>query len=334
MKLAYFWLTSQGKQLAEHLQHQFGGIVEPKEHFAETVKRDFAIYDGLIFIMAAGIVVRTIAPLVQSKASDPAVLVMDQQGMYVISLLSGHLGGGNDLSRKIAAAIGASPVITTATDVQGVTAFDEIAKRNDLVIENLGTLKYISGALLEGKKAELYTDLPLSEPCHLPQIQVTDHPTGEFRVVVSDRMLLDLQTEKTLYLRPKSLVIGVGCKRNTDPVHLAACFREFLKTYQLSILSVAKIATIGLKQKEPAILQLCENLRVPLEIVPDESIQKCSYPFEKSAFVQSVTGVPSVSEACSYLASGCGTVLTGKIKYAGVTLAACRRVLPPLKLEE
>ena len=334
MKLAYFWLTPQGKQLAERLQVQLGGTVEPKEHFAETVERDFAAYDGLIFIMATGIVVRTIASLVQSKASDPAVLVLDQQGKHVISLLSGHLGGANDLTREIAAAIGADPVITTATDVQGVTAFDEIAKRNDLVIENLGTLKYISGALLEGKNVTLCTKLPLSKPCGLPQIRVTDQPEGEFRVVISDRLLSDTQGAKTLYLRPKSLVIGVGCKRNTEPAHLAACFREFLETYQLSALSVAKLATIGLKQQETAILQLCEELDVPLEIVSDESIQNCPYPFETSAFVQSVTGVPSVSEACSYLASGCGEVLTGKVKYTGVTLAACRRVLLPLKLEE
>lgn len=334
MKLAYFWLTHQGKQLADRIQLQFGGVVEPKEHFAETVERDFAAYDGLIFIMATGIVVRTIASLVQSKASDPAVLVLDQQGQHVISLLSGHLGGANDLAREIAAAISADPVITTATDVQRVAAFDEIAKHNNLVIENLGILKYISSALLEGKTVELCTDLPLPKSCCLPQIQVTNQPAGEFRVVISDRILSDVQEAKTLYLRPKSLIVGVGCKRNTEPEHLASCFRELLEKYQLSSLSVAKIATIGLKRQEPAILQLCEFLGVPLEIISDDAIRNCSYPFEVSAFVRSVTGVPSVSEACSYLASGCGTMLTGKVKYAGVTLAVCRCELPPLKLEE
>lgn len=334
MKIAYFWLTPQGKRLAEQIQMLFGGTVEPKESFTQTVRRDFAVYDALIFVMATGIVVRTIAPLVQSKASDPAVLVLDQKGTHVISLLSGHLGGANDLTREIAAAIGADPVITTATDVQGVLSFDEVAKRNYLVIENIGMLKHISGALLEGKTVEVCTDLPLRKPCRLSQIQVTDHPSGAYRVVISDRILPMPEETQVLYLRPKSLVIGVGCKRNTEPSHLEMCFRQFVQTYQLSPLSVTKIATIGLKQHEPAIVQLCETLGVPLEIVSDEAIQCCDYPFAASVFVKQVTGLPSVAEACSYLASDCGTVLTGKVKYAGVTMAACRRTLLPLELEE
>ena len=107
MKTAYFWLTPQGKQLAEQLQAHFGGTVEPKADFAEAVRRAFADCDALVFVMATGIVVRTIAPLVQSKASDPAVLVLDQRGKHVISLLSGHLGGANDLARALAAVCGA-----------------------------------------------------------------------------------------------------------------------------------------------------------------------------------------------------------------------------------
>ena len=103
MKTAYFWLTPQGKQLAEQLQAHFGGTVESKADFAEAVRRAFADCDALVFVMATGIVVRTIAPLVQSKASDPAVLVLDQRGKHVISLLSGHLGGANAMAEQAAA---------------------------------------------------------------------------------------------------------------------------------------------------------------------------------------------------------------------------------------
>ena len=117
MKTAYFWLTPQGKQLAEQLQAHFGGTVEPKADFAEAVRRAFADCDALVFVMATGIVVRTIAPLVQSKASDPAVLVLDQRGKHVISLLSGHLGGANAMAEQAAAYLGGEAVITTATDV-------------------------------------------------------------------------------------------------------------------------------------------------------------------------------------------------------------------------
>lgn len=124
MKTAYFWLTPQGEQLALRLQKAFGGTVEPKAAFDTAVRRDFAACDLLVFIMASGIAVRKIAPLVQSKASDPAVLVLDQQGKYVISLLSGHLGGANAAARRFAAYLGGEAVITTATDVAGVPAFD------------------------------------------------------------------------------------------------------------------------------------------------------------------------------------------------------------------
>ena len=141
MKTAYFWLTPQGKQLAEQLQAHFGGTVEPKADFAEAVRRAFADCDELVFVMATGIVVRTIAPLVQSKASDPAVLVLDQRGKHVISLLSGHLGGANAMAEQTAAYLGGEAVITTATDVEHVPAFDLFAKENHLTIENLEELK-------------------------------------------------------------------------------------------------------------------------------------------------------------------------------------------------
>ena len=318
MKTAYFWLTPQGEQLALRLQKAFGGTVEPKAAFDAAVRRDFAACDLLVFIMASGIAVRKIAPLVQSKAFDPAVLVLDQQGKYVISLLSGHLGGANAAARRFAAYLGGEAVITTATDVAGVPAFDLFDKQNDLVIENLHELKHISSAL------------PVEPDAFSENIVPETHPVQPCAVVISDQ-LRDCRAEHTLYLRPKSLVLGVGCKKNIAPEHLEQCFLRFLEEHRLSRLSVAKIATVALKQNEPAILALCEKYRIPLEIVLDDAILGCNYPFAASPFVQQVTGLPSVSEASAYLASGCGEVLTGKVKYSGVTFAACRKKLPALR---
>ena len=294
MKTAYFWLTPQGEQLALRLQKAFGGTVEPKAAFDTAVQRDFVSCDLLVFIMASGIAVRKIAPLVQSKASDPAVLVLDQQGKYVISLLSGHLGGANAAARRFAAYLGGEAVITTATDVEGVPAFDLFAKQNDLVIENLHELKHISSALVAEEKITLLTDLPVEPDAFSENIVPETHPVQPCAVVISDQ-LRDCRAEHTLYLRPKSLVLGVGCK------------------------------------KQIPILALCEKYRIPLEIVLDDAILGCNYPFAASPFVQQVTGLPSVSEASAYLASGCGEVLTGKVKYSGVTFAACRKKLPALR---
>lgn len=322
MRLAYFWLTPKGRVLAERLCRSFGGTVEPKECFAKRVQTDFAVYDGLVFIMAAGIAVRMLAPLLKDKTSDPAVVVLDQQGRYAVSLLSGHLGGANALARQIAAELGGEAVITTATDVEGVPAFDEFAKENGLYMENLSELKYISGALAAGETVDLLTEMPV-EP--MPQVHQTNTPKADCCVVISHRTDIELPAAHVLYLRPKNLVIGVGCKRDIPPEHLEQCFLAFLEAYRLSVHAVAKIATISRKQDEPAILQLCHTYALPLEIVPDEMIAACDYPFAASAFVKQVTGLPSVAEACAYLASGQGEPLSGKVKYTGVTLAACRQ---------
>ncbi|WP_455125287.1 cobalt-precorrin 5A hydrolase [Ruminococcus sp.] len=334
MKIAYFWMTQKGHDLTCRLQKAMGGIIEPKAEFPKTVQRDFQDCDALVFVMAMGIVVRTIAPLIRSKDKDPAVIVLDQNGTFAISLLSGHLGGANYLTKRIAAAIQAQPVITTATDVQGVLSFDEVAKQNDLCIENLEELKYISGALLDGKTIDLYSELPLQTPYFCALINVTETPTAPYRVVISSNTYPPEEDVHTLFLRPKNLVIGIGCKRDTIPEHLEICFQEFLQTHHLSRLSVTTMATIQRKKREPAILALCEKYGFQLEIVPDDAIRNCGHIFEESAFVQQITGLPAVAEACSYLASDCGDALTGKVRYPGVTFAACKKSLPALVLKE
>lgn len=331
MKIVYFWLTPQGKALAEQMQELCGGRVMPKENFAAGVEQAFREADALVFVMAAGIVVRTIAPLLRSKAEDPAVLVLDQQGTHVISLLSGHLGGANALTRTIAEKLGSDPVITTATDTAGILSFDEFAKANQLKIENLPVLKHISGTLLEGKTVAFQTDIPTEFPLP-PYLDTSPETALPYGVKVSDRQILLPPEQQRLLLRPKSLVLGVGCKRGISPEHLLQCAETFLEQFGLSRHSVSAIATIGLKAEEPAVLALSRAYAAPLVIVPAEEIQSCTYPFAESEFVRQITGVPAVAEACSYLASGCGEVLTGKRKFPGVTLAACRKKMPPLHL--
>ena len=300
----YYYLTAAGKQISESLQQQFGGVLRGKEEFTDaTLAQDFRSAELLVFVLATGIAVRKLAPLLRTKCTDPAVLVVSQDQRYVISLLSGHLGGANDWTRKIAAFLHAEPVITTATDLQGQLAFDEVAKNNHLAIENISVLKQISGALLNGKSIWLQSDLPVTGTEQYPQISFSEQANSAGKVVISDRTQTRLETLPTLYLRPKDLVIGVGCKKSIPFVHLETCFLSFLETYH-----------------------------IPLQIVPDADIRACGNLFEASAFVQQVTGLPSVSEACSYLAAGKGTILTRKVKYAGVTLAASRCELQPIVL--
>lgn len=223
-----------------------------------------------------------------------------------------------------------------ATDVEHVPAFDLFAKENHLTIENLEELKYISGALVAGEPVSLCTAFPVEKNAFPETVQIqpfSETPRHACAVAIADTTE-SVAAPHVLYLRPKSLVLGVGCKKQIPPAHLEQCFRTFLQEHHLSLSAVEKLATIGLKREEPAILALCEKYRLPLEIVADADIQACAYPFAASAFVQQVTGLPSVSEASAYLASGCGEVLTGKVKYSGVTFAACRKTIEPLHWKE
>ena len=158
MNIAYFYMTQKGGGLVRALSETMPGDIYNKENYKDGLRCQWDKADALVFVMASGIVVRCIAPYIQSKTSDPAVLVLDQNGRFVISLLSGHLGGANALAVKIAGLCGGTPVITTATDVAGVPAMDVFAKENGLVIENIESLKYISSAMVEKKPVAVVSE--------------------------------------------------------------------------------------------------------------------------------------------------------------------------------
>ena len=149
MKLAYFYVTEQGKQLSEQIQKVLGGTCYGKENLKENIGMAMKEYEGIVFVMATGIVIRMIAPYIVHKKKDPAIVVLDQKGEYCISLLSGHLGGANELAKQVAHITKGRPVITTATDVEQVLAFDVFAKEHQMAIENIEQLNYISSALLQ-----------------------------------------------------------------------------------------------------------------------------------------------------------------------------------------
>ena len=236
MNTAYFYLTDEGGRLAHKLAAAHPGDIYNKENFKENLRTGFGRYDSLICIMATGIVVRILAPLIVHKTSDPAVVVLDQKGKYAISLLSGHLGGANDLAREMAVISGGEAVITTATDVAGELSFDTFAKKYDMAIENIGQLKHISGALLSGKKVNVFTDKNATEL--YPELakeqkrgMIAILPLSEFfktytiesnipAVVIDERLFVSSSTvpqaAPVLYLRPRTICAGIGCKRNME----------------------------------------------------------------------------------------------------------------------
>lgn len=344
MNTAYFYLTDEGGRLAHKLAAAHPGDIYNKENFKENLRTGFGKYDSLICIMATGIVVRILAPLIVHKTSDPAVVVLDQKGKYAISLLSGHLGGANDLAREMAALSGGEAVITTATDVAGELSFDTFAKKHDMAIENIGQLKHISGALLSGKKVNVFTDKNAAEL--YPELakeqkrrMIAILPLSEFfktytiesnipSVVIDERLFVSNSTvpqaAPVLYLRPRTICAGIGCKRNMEQKPIEEALLQTLKEEGIHPLSLKCIATIPLKSDEPGIIGTAANLNVPLQIIPTEEIENLDISqlgIQTSEFVASQTGVLSVSTACSYLASDKGTILRDKAKYKGITIA-------------
>ena len=342
MNTAYFYLTDEGEKLAHKLAAAHPGDIYNKENFKENLRAGFGKYDSLVCIMATGIVVRILAPLIVHKTSDPAVVVLDQKGKHAISLLSGHLGGANDLAREMAAISGGEAVITTATDVAGELSFDTFAKKYDMAIENIDQLKHISGALLAGKKVNVFTDKnveklypELAEEQKREMIDISplsdniDNVESDIPAVVIDEgFSLSKPTTSPLapilYLRPRTICAGIGCKRNMEQKPIEEALLQTLKEEGIHPLSLKCIATIPLKSDEPGIIGTAANLNVPLEIIPTEEIEKLDINqlgIATSEFVASQTGVLSVSTSCSYLASGKGTILRDKAKYKGITIA-------------
>lgn len=280
MKIGYFALTEQGFELVHRLNKRWPGGIFPKSDLKQHIEEAWRQSDALVFVMAAGIVVRYIAPLLRGKDKDPAVIVMDTRGQWVISLLSGHLGGANELAVRLAAVTKGHPIVTTATDVEGIVAFDEVAKRNQLLIENLSALKYVSGRLLDKK---------------------------EVKVVIDPFYKVD--GEKTLCLRPQTLVLGVGCKKDMSPERMMEAFDSFAKEYLPDVRCIRAVATVDIKAGERAILSLAEKLEIPLMIISRKMIGKLDFqtvpggPLESSPFVEKNLGVGSVAEASAYLAA-------------------------------
>ena len=358
-ELAYFYLTGEGEQLARKLCAARPGDLYGKDQFKENLTKAFGQYDNLVCIMATGIVVRTIAPLLVHKTVDPAVVVMDQHGSFAISLLSGHLGGANDLARQMAEISGGEAVITTATDVAGRLSFDTFAKRHDMAIENIGQLKFISSELLEdgvvnvftnksaGSYPEFHREISAGRIRVYPLTYINDkeEDMNAFRayvkrdkgtgrktpaVVIDEGFRFKVAPDfPVLYLRPRTIYAGIGCTRGREDGPIEDALLTVLKDAGISKLALKAIATIPLKADEPGIQETAKHLGVPVIIVPKEEIEALDIEdlgIATSDFVKKNTGLLSVSTASSYIASGKGRILRDKVKFEKITIALSKSV--------
>mgnify|MGYP002710081254 FL=1 len=264
----------------------------------------------LIFIGACGIAVRTIAPFVNNKCTDPAVLVADEQGKHIISLLSGHLGGGNEWTLFLAQKLQADPVITTASDVNEHLAVDVWAKQQGWQIADLTLAKHAAAAIVAGEKLPFYVeDIQIENlPKELNLFSSKDAFQGVIKrraaepiagIVVS---VYDHWQKNVLRFIPKRVILGIGCRRGKDPVELEMQVRQVLENYHVAQESIAKLVSIDLKAEEAGILRLAELWKLPFETFSTEELQQVPGTFVESKFVKKTTGVGNVCERAAVAA--------------------------------
>ena len=309
--------------------------------------------DGIVFVGACGIAVRAVAPYVASKMHDPAVVCVDEAGRWAISLLSGHVGGANDLARRIARIVGATPVVTTATDVRGVFAIDEWAARCGLVIANPQLIKRVSGALLEGghigvrvgRQVSLTGKLPagfvreeyagdtdsagdtndagdIRKPC--PAEAAPAHDSADTARALHAHVHIgpELPGESdpdTLHLITRNAVVGVGCRRGCEPATLQDSVETALASLGLAPEAVSTLATIDLKAAEPAVVKLAAKHDWRLRTFSAQALAAQGGDFASSEFVLTHVGVDNV---CERALACCGAArVLNKQAHQGTTVA-------------
>ncbi|MCC0658291.1 cobalt-precorrin 5A hydrolase [Clostridioides sp. ES-S-0123-01] len=320
-------------------------IIQKK--LSDFVGEVFNKFEYIIFIMATGIVVRSIAPYIISKFSDPAILVIDEKGQNVISLLSGHIGGANSLTHYISSLINANPVITTATDVNQKASLDMIAKKLNAYIDNFReNVKEVNSMLVNGKCVGLYVEEGYQVDTRgFKLIKSSKGLKDSFLnkdiekiVIVSNKINFtkDIESldednnfthnyyrEKIIKVIPKDIVIGIGCRRYTDSKLMFDSLLEFFEVQNIDIKAVKIIGSIDLKKDEKAIIDLAKKLKAPFKTFSIDEISKVDDMFDKSDFVKKNVGVYSVAEPVAYLLSK-GNLIVEKHKYKGITFSVGR----------
>lgn len=348
MRYGVFAITRGGVELGRRLvkvlpysrlyvldRFKVGGF----QDLRQEVERVFKRYDGLIFIMATGIVVRTIAPLLKDKTKDPAIVVVDERGEYAISLLSGHLGGANRLARRVARVIGARPVITTATDVLGLPCIEDIAKRLNCVIEDVKGIKLVNSAIVDGGKV-VFVDGDTK------RLEVIKRDVGDrgwevnfnfyksiprtkrlkadaFVIITNHLSHLPLPTPHLL-LRPKDLVVGIGCDRGVESKEVEDAYFGVLKRWGVSPLSVRNLATIDVKKDEKGLLDFARRYNLPIQFYSKDELARMPLPSGTSRFVMEKVGVGGVCEPAGLKSSGAKGIWVKKQKVGRVTIAIAK----------
>lgn len=313
-------LSEKGYDTIGFSKYNFNGLNYPDGNIYDFTKNSFKTSCAIVYVGAIGIAVRAVAPFIISKSQDPGVVVVDEKGEYVIPILSGHLGGANELAVCIAELIKAKALITTATDINNMFAVDLWAKKNGLYIDNVENIKYVSSAILKGQKIGFYCEFPLDGK--LPNFLTSKEAEAGICIydsIVSKKEIFNFK--KVLFMRPKKFVVGAGCRKGTDESIFEGLFLETLSKLNIPAYLVKCISTIDIKKEEKAIKSLCEKYRYQLKIYSSGELSMARGDFTPSKFVKRITGVDNVCERAAFLASDAGEFILRKTAKNGITIA-------------
>ena len=355
-------ITKHGVEMARDLAQKFPGTdlyymskfargdeeARGIQLFSNSVRMLFPalwpVYKGLIVIISLGAVVRMIAPLLEDKKKDPGVVVVDDRGENVISVLSGHLGGANELAREVAAVMGARPIITTASDVQKTIPVDLFGRRFGWEWDSADKLTPVSASVVNeehvavvnesGERDWWMHDTPMPPSIkEYASIAEAQAAKPDAALVVTHRLLApEEQTilDNGVLYRPKVIVLGMGCNRGTSAEEIEAVIRETLDELQFSLKSVKALATIELKKDEAGLLAVCEKYGWPFVWYSPQELNQVEIS-EPSETVFKFTGAYGVSEPAAKLYAGVDELVLTKKKSGNVTISVA---LMPYHKEE
>ena len=276
--------------------------------------------------MASGILIRSIAPLVESKVTDPAVINIDDNGKFVISALSGHLGGANELAGKVAGLIDATPVITTSTDVNKKLGIDVLAKDLYLSIDNTKEILHFNKAILEGREISLTVNPDMNFDYlfdYLNNVTLEINVSIEYSPKVNTDEIHVSFDGHELKLKERKIIVGIGCRRGKECRFIYDGLKKSLNDLKISHLRVNLLASAEIKKDEKGILELSEKLNIPVEFVEIDKLKLFeSSDVSKSEFVYSKFGIYGVCEPSALIMAGFDSELIyKKTSYEGVTIA-------------
>ncbi len=334
MKIRMAAFTKQGGSLCLRLQQELGkqgydiesygkydteGVKPLPGSLQDFTQKAFEECQAIVFIGAAGIAVRTVAPFISSKDRDPAVLVIDEKGRYVIPILSGHIGGANKLADTVAEILGAQAVITTATDINERFAVDTWAVNAGCHIANIEKIKEVSAAVLNGEQVGICSDFPVEG--RLPENVIISDDT---RVGICISSVYRQCFPQTLHLVPRQYVLGIGCRKNIGCESLLDFANSVLGANGIQPCEIEAVASIDLKAGEKALLALSRQWRIPFYTYSATELSQVHGEFTGSGFVKGVTGVDNVCERAAVKANN-GSLVVRKISRDGMTAAVSKK---------